>query len=320
LDGLRIVYSDWSTLPTIGALVPEAPMSHLYGRRFRYEAYGSDDALFIDAAPGDPHPRWLEHLNVVGQRAGDLPAEIALDGGSCTSVEIEPDQDTPGSLLRAYGVHPIYSEKGLPARQDDASRPDSSSFKLDITAEGEVAFLFTYHWSQADDDIDMYLLHDANADGRFDYPDELVDAKTGPGAQGILARTPLPAGDYQLWMHGRQVSGDWSSFDLDLVLVAGAGLALRDVPATLEAGRRHSVQLCAEPLFAESPQLGMLTLELGDGKRVARVPVWVAPNAARPPQRVYLPALWASGAADEGTSRASSRERETRTMTVMRLP
>lgn len=292
LDGLYIVYSDWSVLPTIDALVPEAVMRHRYGRRFRYDAYGSDDALFIDAAPGDPHPRWLEHLSVVGQRAGDLPAEIALEGGSCTAVEFVPDQDGPGSRLRAFGVQPVYAQKGLPARQDDAARPDRSSFKLDFTAEGEVAFLFAYHWSQPIDDIDMYLVLDANGDGQFDYPDELVDAKTGPGAQGILAQTPLPAGDYQLWLHGRQVSGVGSTFDLDLAMVAGEDLVLRDVPATLEGGRRHSVQLCADPLYAASPWLGMLTLELGDGKRVARVPVRVAPTAARPRQGVYLPMLW----------------------------
>ncbi|MCB9176983.1 MAG: beta-lactamase family protein [Caldilineae bacterium] len=291
-DGsLRIVYSDWSILPTVDELVPEAVMSHRYGQRFRYDAYGSDDALFVDAEPGDPHPRWMEHLSVVGQRAGELPAKVELEGGSCTEVALVPDQTGPGSRLQAHGVLPVYSEKGLPARQDEASRPDSSSFKIGFEAEAEVVYLFTYHWSQADDDVDMYLLHDANGDGRFDYPDELVEAKTGPGAQGFFGRTPMPAGAYQLWMHGRQVRGEDSTFDLDLAVAAGDALELRNVPEMLQADVRHEVELCADLLYSEEPQLGLLTLELADGKRVARVPVRVLPNASRPPTTLYLPSL-----------------------------
>ena len=66
----------------------------------------------------------------------------------------------------------------------------------------------------------------------------------------------------------------------------------------LQSGTRHSFELCADALYAESPQLGLLTLELADGKRVARVPVRVSPNASSPPPQVYLPALWVSGPAD----------------------
>jgi CubicO group peptidase (beta-lactamase class C family) len=295
LDGLKIVYSDWSTLPTIGAAVPEAIMEHRYGSRFRYEGYGASEVLFIDDAAGDPHPRWLEHLTSVGQRAGDLPAEIELTGGSCKTVEFTPDQDGPGSRLKAYGVNPIYAEEDLPIRQGDAARPDRSAFKLDLPASGEITFLMAYHWSEQDDSIDMYLVHDADEDGEFSWPEELVDARAG--TQGLLAQTPLPAGDYQLWMHGRAVNGANSRFQLDVVMVAGDGLRLNDVPEALEAGTRHRVELCADKLFAEESHLGMLSLDLGDGKRVAHVPVRVLPNAVEPPRRVYLPVLWARAAA-----------------------
>ncbi len=224
-DGLHIVYSDWSTLPTIGAAVPEAPMSHLYGSRFRYEGYGRNDALFVDAAPGDPHPRWLEHLSIVGQRAGDLPAEIEMAGRQLHHGQADAGPGRPGQpAARRRPAAGLLPGAARPPGRSRAARPALRSSST-CRPTAEVAFLMAYHWPAGNDDLDMYLLHDANGDGDFAYPAELVDATTGPGAQGFVARTPLPAGDYQLWIHGRQVSEAGSGFQLDVVMVAGDGPA-----------------------------------------------------------------------------------------------
>jgi len=296
--GLRVEYSDWNTLPTIGAIVGQREMSFRHGEVFRYDGYGALDARFVDADPGDPHARYMEHLSVVGQRAGELPAEIELQGGACERVQFTPDQDGPGSRLTAHGVNPVHSVKDLPIRQDDPARPGSARIKIDLPAAGEIAFLMAYHWAEQDDDLDFYLMYDADRDGDFVYPDERVDELKG-GGMGFIARTPLPAGDYQLWVHARQVRGAASTVDYDVVMVAGAGLRLEELPANLEAGVDYTVELCADPVAGAQPLLGMMTFALADGLRVARVPVRVAPGGVVPPAAIFFPALRNRGLSTE---------------------
>ena len=308
MDGLRIRYEEWAALPSIDAIVPDAPMEHRHGGVYRYGGYGNHSALFVDTEPGRSHARWLEQSNGIGERAGELPEQLEVTGGACTTFELTPDMELPGTALRAYGPDPVVALRGQPVAADDPSRPDRAALKVDLEAAGEVSFLMAYHWAQAGDDLDLFLLHDADGDGAFAWPDELVDQAIGAGAMGVQARTPLPAGAYQLWVHGRQVRGADSTIDLDVVMSAGTGLHLRGVPGRLEAGVAQSVELCADPLDGEETQLGMVGLALGDGLREARARVRVLPGGMPEDRAIYLPALWRGEAEGEGLAGQRSYE------------
>jgi CubicO group peptidase (beta-lactamase class C family) len=294
-DGrLRINYTDWALAPTIATLLPDgAPMEQSFLDTFKYTFAGTRTVTFEPDTPPGEHARWMRNQYYVGQRVGELPESLAIEGNGCATLNLVPGFDVPELKVRTHGLSLVRLWRDEPIEQEDPEDPASSGFKTPIEVDGHLGFLNAWLFHQRDDDLEMYVMQDQDGDGDFSWPEELVARLTSDSAQGIFVPERRVPGPYELWVHGEAVSGNDSTFDLDLVAVSGNELVPRGVPLGVDAGEPVGFQVCADPSTAyEDNRVGIVEIDFGAPGAIARVPVSWNP-ASEPPTEaaLHLPLL-----------------------------
>jgi subtilisin family serine protease len=156
-----------------------------------------------------------DHLDI--QTAGD-------SGGF--DVTFEAGLDLPGLAADAFGL----SQPGVTtetARQDDPDDPSTASVKKSFTIAH--AGHATISASLPGEDIDLFVLRDANGDGRFTVGEIVAASATGSGSESVTLTRP-PDGSYQVWVHGFAVSSP-QRFPLTIDAVQGTDLTISGVPS-----------------------------------------------------------------------------------------
>lgn len=245
------------------------------------------DFTFIRDKEEPATVRWLRFRTLVGQRIGQFPAAVAVRGDGCGELAFTADTDLPSLDIAAFGLDaPILIDDEAVA-QDDPSDPATASFKQDVEIRGGANLFMASLTNQPGDILSLYLLYDADDDGDFAFPGEVLGAGQALSATEalLLLSGRQPAGAYQLWVHGVQVPGDESTFDLTVDLAAGENLRLADAPTAVEEGDTTTFQVCAESSGSlTAPRGGMVDFDYGYPPRRVRIPVaW----EAIPP--VFLP-------------------------------
>jgi CubicO group peptidase (beta-lactamase class C family) len=275
------------------------PLANVYGNTFGIDAdrdgradSGAVTQLYtFSGEPADSgRIRWMHNRIQVSERVGQFPASVALSGSACRTIAFTPEIDIPRLMVRASGLVPPGREilEALPIAQDDPADPSTASFKRDITIRGEAGLFTVRLVPQPGDAAELYLLGDRDADGRFAYPDELIDVGwEGQGYRVMTATGRLPAGRYQIWVHGTAIRGANRTFSLETQLVHGDHLRIASAPASARAGEPAAVTVCAQGLAGTSePMTGLVEFDYGSPPRRVRIPVdWVPENA----RGVYLP-------------------------------
>jgi hypothetical protein len=128
--------------------------------------------------------------------------ETASDSGAF-DVTFRSSVDLDGLAAEAFGLsQPSVTTET--AQQDDPNDPTTSSIKKPLTLQH--ASRLTVTTAYPSNDVDLYLLYDANHDGQF-TADEIVAASTTGTANESVELIGPPDGDYQIWVHGWQVTG-----------------------------------------------------------------------------------------------------------------
>jgi CubicO group peptidase (beta-lactamase class C family) len=256
------------------------PDSNQVTRRFTFSDEG--------AAPG--RTRWMHNRIQVAERVGDFPAAIALKGTACQAIPFTTAFDVPQLAVRSAGLVPPGRQltTGLPIAQDDPADPSSASYKRDLTVRGEAGLLTVRLVPQSGDVVELYLLADRDGDGRFSYPDELVDVGwEGQGYRLMTVTGRPPAGRYQLWAHGLSVRGSGHTFSLETQLVDGEALRILNAPLSATAGQPQQATVCARDVAGlAKPMAGLVEFDYGSPPRRVRIPVTWEPDGAH---RVHLP-------------------------------
>jgi hypothetical protein len=179
-------------------------------------------------------------------RLGAAAAEVS--GDQCGKLGVTPTIALEGLNVRTYGLTSGMPESftDVAVPQDDANDVASSTFKHDVVVTDEPAWFEITLDGEDDDDLDLWLLRDANADGTFAYPDEVVANSSGPAADELIV---LPgdavSGAYQVWVHGFAVNGE-SKFDLTIDVAAGDTVTLKDAPERMAAGQTTDLEVCVD--------------------------------------------------------------------------
>jgi hypothetical protein len=114
------------------------------------------------------------------------------------------------------------------AQQDDPNDPSTASVKVPFTIDH--AGHATINASlPSGEDIDLYVVRDANGDGNFTADEILAASATGSGNETVTLTRP-PDGNYQAWVHGFSVSTP-QQFPLTIDAVQGNDLTVSGVPA-----------------------------------------------------------------------------------------
>ncbi len=229
--------------------------------------------------PEDPERvDWLRYRMMVGERVGQFPAAIQLSGDGCAPFLFTAERDMPELTVRASGLAAgPETLTSLPIEATDPNDPTTASYKQTLVLEGETTMFFVLVIPETDDNLELYLMYDADDDGRFDWPRELRAAGlVASDNQRLLYLGGRPSpGRYQLWVHGTVVNGP-STFALMNYIVSGQQLTVRDAPQAAAAGSSHKFEVCAHN-----------TQEL-TGQRVGFVEL----DYHWPPRRVRVPVIW----------------------------
>ena len=134
--------------------------------------------------------------------------------------------DLDGLSADAFGLsQPTTSTET--AHQDDPDDPATSSVRKSFTLSH--AGRVTVSTAMPGNDLDLYLLRDANGDGSF-TTDEVVGSSAGDtGDESITVSNPQD-GAYQVWVHGFAVSGT-PTFPLTIDPVQGRDMTVTGAPA-----------------------------------------------------------------------------------------
>lgn len=302
-DGqLDMRHPDWMLAPHIRQAYPEgAPMRALYYDTFRYNYAGGDQTITFESGRAPDAPGvgtapigWLRNRYFVGRRVGELPEALTITGRDCTRLALTAGQDTPALTVRTHGLSPVRTWRGLAVTQDDPDDPASSGVRLDLDLDGPLGYLTAWRFAEANRTIGMYLMQDMDGDGRYAWPDELVERLTSDAAQGMDVPARATSGAYQLWLHGAKVPGGSTTIDLDVVAVAGDALRAVGVPASLGEGERAAFDVCVDPgPHDDGSRVGIVELDFGAPGAVARVPVYwsIGDGRAQPMAPLCLPWL-----------------------------
>ncbi len=268
----------------------QLPFQQLYYDTFYLS--GTDfDATFIGQSPDGEHSRWLRNRLVVGERVGEFPGSVSIQGQECAPIPITAGMDVDRLETRAYGPSRPIVRTGLPIQQDAFRRPDTASFKMDVDLSSSAGLLTAFVNGEDDDDLDLYVLFDADIDGEFRYPYEVLwpneHTVNRTSHEAIIIPGSQPAGHYQVWVHGYDVEGEDSKFDLGVLAISNPNLSLSDVPISLEAGQTYEPTVCATGRARGSePLVGLVEMLYGSPpRRVAVMVDWQPP----PGTELFLP-------------------------------
>ena len=280
------------------------PLVNLYHNTFAIDADGNGQPdsgavtrryTFGGDQPDSRPIRWMHNRIQVAERVGQFPKAVALQGASCRPIDFTPEIDVPRLAVRASGLVPPGAERlrELALTQDDPSDPSTASYKQDVTIRGEAGLFVVRVDLQPGDDAGLYLVGDSNGDGRFAYPAELVDVGwEGRGYRVLTVTERLPAGRYQLWVHGISIRGTDRTFSLETQLVHGDQLRVESAPESARAGERLTTVICAGDVASlAAAMMGLVEFDYGSPPRRVRIPVEWTP--AKPPgvdpHRIYAP-------------------------------
>lgn len=269
------------------------------------DGQGDGDTVSFIAHPERPErAEWIRNRGFVGIRAGEFPRSVEMKGNACGTLTFTAHAAMPAPAASGWGLDNLIVEReDVPVSGDDPEDPSSAGFKLDLRAEEAVAYIEARIAGEADDDLDLFLLHDSNGDGQFAHPDELVSSSATATANEFIEAggvEPLPAGEYQLWVQGWEVTGMDSTFDLDVLMILGDGLRIEGLPGAIASGEDVEASVCADPAAiagADGPRRGTIVLATGGVPRHVVIPVRWSPSEAPDPDppagqaHVFLP--WA---------------------------
>ena len=140
-------------------------------------------------------------------------------------VTFRASVDLDGLATEAFGLsQPVTTTET--ARQDDPDDPSTASVKRSVTINH--ASRLRVSTALPSNDVDLFLLYDANKDGAF-TSNEIVAASTTPTGNESVELTRPPDGNYQIWVHGFSVTGT-PTFPLTVDAVQGNDLTVTGAP------------------------------------------------------------------------------------------
>ena len=160
--------------------------------------------------------------------ASVAPSSVDLttaENSGSFDVTFSSSFDLEGLTAEAFGLsQPSVTTET--AAQDDPNDPSSASVKRNVTLEH--ASRLTVSTALASDDLDLFVVYDANGDGNF-TSNEIVGSSTTPTSNESVELVAPPDGDYQVWVQGWSVSGS-PQFTLTIDAVQGNDLTVTGIP------------------------------------------------------------------------------------------
>jgi hypothetical protein len=241
--------SDWSdpeyygpyTLETLGG----SPNTHIDDGKWRFDTATSGAEEWVTAPLQEGLHVVAEHNVLFAGQKYAVPFEKTVATVSVEPVEIDvtTTADTGSTTLtftsgiqlaglaaEAFGLSTPEIMTDQPVSQDDPDDPATASFTymFSVTHASSLVVASTDAPGQ---DLDLFLYYDANEDGAFDYPSEVVGSSTTPTDNEFVS-VRLPAdGVYMAGVQGWEVMPSPTTFTFILDVIQGYDLTLTGLPS-----------------------------------------------------------------------------------------
>jgi hypothetical protein len=193
-------------------------------------------------------------------------------------VTFKSTLDLPGFAADAFGLsQPSTSTETV--QQDDPSNPSSATVKKNITLTHAARLTIDVD-TPADDDIDLFLVRDANGDGAFTNNEIIGSSTGGTGADEHITAVRPVDGNYQVWLQGWSISGaaETNQAGLTIFPVQGNDLVVAGAPSgPVAAGETVTLKVTYNKPAMVAGQSYFGELHLGPS---------VAPSALQVPIRI----------------------------------
>lgn len=298
---------------TLG-LMASSPRANLNAGRwaFNTSSGGAEDWLSAPAGEG-LHEIMLDNVLHSGSSInipfettiGSLrvsPSPVVLEGTGCIDLAMQSDLALADIAVQSYGLTTPERFDDQPVQQDDQNSAATATYRKPFELPGEAAQLRIAIDGADDDDLDLFLLYDEDGDGAFNFATEQrATAANGPAADEVINVVGnLPAGDYEIWVHGFTVLGTGKTFDMTIDAIYGDDIAVENPPSSLPAGQPQTLRLCADAAGVAdltAPANGVVHVGPPTSPSMVTIPVTWYPQGTAPtpepegPLGVYLPAL-----------------------------
>lgn len=203
------------------------------------------------------------------------PVDLFVDSKTAGTVPmtVKSSLPLPDLQVAAFGLG-VPEQMTLPQVQDDPDDPSTSTYKYPITAK-DAAFIEVTTKAAAGD-LDLFLLYDKNADGNFNFDDEvLASSTTSTGNEHVKITFPAD-GNYLAAVHGWGVQAG-GMFDLIINVVQGTDLKVVNLPAgpyQPNTPIHFDLQWTLdEPLPVDGEALGVVLLGPSGAESAIQIPV-----------------------------------------------
>jgi hypothetical protein len=113
-------------------------------------------------------------------------------------------------------------------QQDDPNDPSSAHVKHDVAISHASSARVTVE--VGDQDVDLFVVYDANDDGVFSNSEIVASSTGGAGADEFVELVRPADGDYQVWAQGWQVAGT-PDITVGIDVTQGSDMTLSGLPA-----------------------------------------------------------------------------------------
>jgi hypothetical protein len=200
---LEVVFDE----PFVGAAESDRPLAVITGRRMAPLAAEYAAAMRVAGRA------WL-----IGEDVLSSVAEASWDPvGEAVGLAWRGQE-----LEHRWPAAPPETVTGAEIGANDPNDPGTAGFRYRFAlAQPSTGYVVVDLLGQEAADLDLYLLHDADGDGTFRYPDELLASSIETGSRERVRLHHAAAGDYEVWVHGYDVNGT-TTFDLTVQLLDAA--------------------------------------------------------------------------------------------------
>jgi hypothetical protein len=140
-------------------------------------------------------------------------------------VKFESSVALDGLKAAAFGLSQPSTTTEV-AHQDNPDDPSTASVKRNLTLSH--ASRLSVSTALDGNDLDLYVVRDANNDGVFSSSEIVASSAGGTANESVNLVSP-PDGNYQLWVHGYAVAGT-PAFTLNVNAVQGNDLTVSGLP------------------------------------------------------------------------------------------
>jgi len=208
--------------------------------KFQTSTGGAEEVISADAVPGLNlialhnvlyNDAFGEHFSGKVGTFTVTPYPVSITTSTSTGTQVisaVSSLDLAGLTAMGYGMSQPEHLTGETIYQDNPADPMTASWTKEYTLTN--AGMLDVYVHVGTNDLDLYLLYDANNNGIPESNEIIAQSTNSAGIDDFVKMLLPPDGKYWVFVHGWAVSPSPSLFDIDITIIQGNMLTVSGLP------------------------------------------------------------------------------------------